>query len=145
MAPTENAGPETAAAELAQAVGQILRRLRSEATSSELNLSEDAVLARLDAQGPLSTAQLARAESMKPQSMGTVLAGLERARLVRREPHPTDGRQVLFVLAEKGVEVRRRRRSAKRAWLAEALAKLEPAERQILVAAIPILARIGQS
>ena len=49
MAPTENAGPETAAAELAQAVGQILRRLRSEATSSELNLSEDAVLARLDA------------------------------------------------------------------------------------------------
>ena len=145
MAPSENAGPETAAAELAQAVGQILRRLRSEATSSELNLSEDAVLARLDAQGPLSTAQLARAESMKPQSMGTTIAALEERGMVERKPHPTDGRQVHIELTAKGAAVRRSARDAKRTWLAQAIEQLDEPERETLFAAGRIMQRLVES
>ena len=60
---------------------------------------------------------------MKPQSMGTILAGLEQEGLVYRQPHPTDGRQVLFDLTEKGVEERRQRAIAKRDWLVAAAAK----------------------
>ncbi|MGG6496714.1 UNVERIFIED_CONTAM: MarR family transcriptional regulator, partial [Bacteroidetes bacterium 56_B9] len=88
-------------------------------------------------------ADLAREESMKPQSMGTILAGLEQEGLVYRQPHPTDGRQVLFDLTEKGVEERRQRAIAKRDWLVAAAAKLHPAELEALVAAIPLIRQIG--
>jgi DNA-binding MarR family transcriptional regulator len=136
---------EAAAAELTRAIGQLLRRLRSEANPNELSLSETSALARLEQSGPLSTADLARAESIKPQSMGTVLAALEQEELVCRQPHPTDGRQVLFGLTKKGVEERRQRHIAKRDWLVTATAKLNSAELKTLVAAIDLIRRISQS
>jgi DNA-binding MarR family transcriptional regulator len=136
---------ETVVADLTLAVGQLLRRLRSEANPSELNLSQMGALARLEQVGPTTTADLARAESMKPQSMGTVLASLEQEGLVQRQPHPTDGRQVLFALTDEGREERRRRHVAKRAWLVAAAAKLDPAQLQTLAAAIPLIRRIGES
>jgi DNA-binding MarR family transcriptional regulator len=126
------------------AVGQLLRRLRTEANPSELNLSQMGALKRLDQSGPMTTADLARAESMKPQSMGTVLASLEREGLVHRQPHPTDGRQVLFTLTEQGAEERRQRRIAMRDWLVAATARLDPAELQTLAAAIPLIRRLGE-
>ena len=60
-------------------------------------------MGRLDTHGPMTTAELARAEMVKPQSMGTLLAELEQDGLVRRQPHPTDGRQILFSLTDAGV------------------------------------------
>ena len=134
---------EQAVAELYLAIGQLIRRLRSEANPNELNLSQLSALARLDQNGPMTTADLARAEAMKPQSMGTLLASLEQEGLVDRRPHPTDGRQVLFALTAKGVEERKQRGIAKRDWLVAALAKFEPAELQTLVAAIPLIKRLG--
>lgn len=92
----------------------------------------------------MTTADLARAESMKPQSMGTILAGLEQEGLVHRQPHPTDGRQVLFALTKKGIEERRLRRLAKREWLVAAAANLNPVELQTLIAAIPLIRRMGE-
>jgi DNA-binding MarR family transcriptional regulator len=137
--------PEAVVAELTRAVGQLLRRLRSEANPNELSLSETSALARLEQSGPLSTADLARAESIKPQSMGTVLAGLEEEGLVRRQPHPKDGRQVLFTLTEKGVEERRQRHIAKQDWLVTSTAKLDSAELKTLLAAIALIRRISES
>lgn len=136
---------EAVVADLTLAVGQLVRRLRSEANPSELNLSQMGTLARLERAGAMTTADLAREESMKPQSMGTILAGLEQEGLVYRQPHPTDGRQVLFDLTEKGVEERRQRAIAKRDWLVAAAAKLHPAELEALVAAIPLIRQIGES
>jgi DNA-binding MarR family transcriptional regulator len=140
-----NPSVETVVADLTLAVGQLLRRLRSEANPSGLNLSQIGALARLDQRGPMTTADLARVEAMKPQSMGSVLASLEQEGLVHRQTHPTDGRQVLFALTERGMEERRQRRIAKRDWLLAATARLEPAELQTLVAAIPLIRRIGES
>ena len=136
---------ETVVADLTLAIGLLLRRLRSEANPSELNLSQMGTLARLEQSGAMTTADLARAESMKPQSMGTVLASLEQEGLVAREPHPTDGRQVLFALTAKGLAERRQRHIAKREWLLAAAAKLDPEELQTLAAAIPLIRRIGES
>lgn len=140
-----DAALETIVADLTLAVGQLLRRLRSETNPSELNLSQMSALARLEQGGAMTTADLARAESMKPQSMGTILAGLEQEGLVHRQRHPTDGRQVLFGPTRKGVEEIRQRRIAKRDWLVAATARLDPAELQALVAAIPLIRRIGES
>jgi DNA-binding MarR family transcriptional regulator len=136
---------EEAVAELSLAIGQLIRRLRSEANPNELNLSQMSALARLDQSGPMTTADLARAEAMKPQSMGTLLASLEQEGLIDRRPHPTDGRQVLFALTMKGAEERKRRGIAKRDWLVGAMAKFEPAEVQALIAAIPVIKRLADS
>jgi DNA-binding MarR family transcriptional regulator len=136
---------ETAVTELSLAIGQLLRRLRTEANPSELSLSQMGVLARLDQQGWLTTADLARIEAMKPHSMGAILAGLEQEGLVRRRPHATDGRQVLFALTDMGVEARRVRSTAKRAWLEAAMATFSPEEQRTLADAAALIKRLADS
>ena len=46
---------------------------------------------RLEKDGPATASSLARAEGMRPQSMGAVVAALESAGLMRGAPDPTDG------------------------------------------------------
>jgi len=134
-----------AVAELSLAIGKLVRRLRAEANPGELTLSQLTTLARLEKAGAMTTADLARAEFVKPQSMGTTLADLEQAGLVQRRAHPTDGRQVLFALTAAGVEARRQRSIAKREWLLAAMARLDPAEQQTLVAAAALIKRLAES
>jgi DNA-binding MarR family transcriptional regulator len=136
---------ETVVTELSLAVGQILRRVRAESNPDELTWSQTVALARLDRTGAMTTADLARAESVKPQSMGATLAELEREGLVERRPHPTDGRQVLFALTDKGVEARRKRSALKQKWLLAAMAKLDPAERRTLMSAVALIKRLGEA
>jgi DNA-binding MarR family transcriptional regulator len=123
-------------------MGLLVRRVRAAAASHELSLTESAVLARLDKHGPATTAELARAESVKPQSMGTTVAALEELGLVERKPHPTDGRQVNIELTAKGAAVRNSARDAKRTWLAQAIAQLDEEERETLFRAGEILKRL---
>jgi DNA-binding MarR family transcriptional regulator len=136
---------ETAVAELLRSTGQLLRRLRAESNPSEMTWSQSALLARLEQEGPMTTADLARAESVKPQSMGGALSILEQDGLVRRESHPTDGRQVLFALTESGMAIRRRNSHLKREWLSAAMAKLTPAEQRSLIAAAALIKRLSES
>ena len=136
---------ETTVAELSLAIGQLLRRLRAELNPDELTWSQTVALARLEKAGPMTTADLARAELVKPQSMGATLAELEREGLVERHPHPTDGRQVLFALTDGGVEARRKRSAAKQKWLLAAMAKLDPGEQQTLISAAALIKRLGEA
>ena len=136
---------ETAVTELSLATAQLVRRVRAESDVNELGWSQLAIVGRLDKFGPSTTADLARAEAMKPQSMGATLAMMEREGLVERRPHPTDGRQVLFALTAEGVEARRRRGIAKREWLLAATAKLDHAEQQTLIAASALIRRLADS
>jgi len=136
---------ETIVTELSLAVGQLLRRLRAETNPDELTWSQTVALARLERAGSMTTADLARLESVKPQSMGATLAELEREGLVERQPHPTDGRQVLFALTNQGVEARRKRSAAKQAWLLAAMARLEPGEQQTLMTAAALIKRLAEA
>ena len=135
---------EAHAAELMQAVGVLLRRVRGEAGNEGPSWSQAAAMGRLDREGAMTTAELARAEMVKPQSMGALLAELELDGLVRRDPHPTDGRQILFSLTAAGVDARRRRQAAKLAWLTAAIARLEADEQRTLVDAIELVKRLGE-
>ncbi|HVE23528.1 MAG TPA: MarR family transcriptional regulator [Acidocella sp.] len=137
--------PETAVTELSLAVGQLLRRLRADANPDGLTWSQTMALARLDKAGPMTTADLARAEGVKPQSMGATLAELEDEGLVSRQPHPRDGRQVLFALTESGTQARHRRSAAKQKWLLEAMARLTPSERETLMSAVALIKRLGEA
>ncbi len=135
---------EAAVTDLTQAIGLLVRRVRAAAASHELSLTEAAVMKRLATDGPATTADLARAESMKPQSMGTTIAALEAMGMVARKPHPTDGRQVNIELTAKGAAVRKSTRDAKRTWLTQAVSQLNEHERETLFAAGEIIKRLAQ-
>jgi DNA-binding MarR family transcriptional regulator len=133
---------DTAVIDFGQAIGLLVRRVRAAAASHELSLSEAAVMARLAKGGPATTADLARAESVKPQSMGATIAALEEMGMVERKPHPTDGRQVNIELTTKGAAVRKSAKDAKRTWLAQAIAQLDKQEQATLFAAGEIIKRL---
>lgn len=128
--------------DFARTIGRLVRRMRAAAAQHELSLTESAVLARLEREGPATTAELARAEGMRPQSMSTAIAALEERGFIERRPHPSDGRQVHIALTDSGAAVRGSTKDLKRAWLAEATRNLADEDRRILGRAGEILKRL---
>ena len=57
---------DAAVTDFAQAIGLSVRRIRAASGSHELSWTESFVMARLAKDGPATTAELARAERMKP-------------------------------------------------------------------------------
>ena len=137
-------GFDLAVDDFLRAIGLLVRRVRAAAASHELSLTEAAVLARLEREGPATTADLARAESMKPQSMGATITALEEMGLIERDAHPNDGRQVNIQLTARGTMVRKSAREAKRTWLAHAIAQLDKQEQATLFAAGEIIRRLAE-
>jgi DNA-binding MarR family transcriptional regulator len=133
---------ESAVIELTQAIGLLVRRVRAASASHELSLTESMALARLEREGPATTADLARAEGMRPQSMGTTVASLEERGFVERKPHPTDGRQMLVKVTGKGTALRKSLGEAKRTWLTQAIGQLTREEQEALFAAGKIMQRL---
>jgi DNA-binding MarR family transcriptional regulator len=133
---------QIAVTDFIQAIGLLVRRVRAASASHELSLTESMVLGRLEREGSATTADLARAEGIKPQSMGTIIAALEERGMVERKPHPTDGRQVNIELTTKGAAVRKITGDAKRMWLAQAIAQLDEEEQKTLFAAGRIIKRL---
>jgi DNA-binding MarR family transcriptional regulator len=133
---------EASVTDFIQAIGLLVRRVRAAAASHELSLTESAVMSRLAREGPATTAELARAEGMKPQSMGTTIAALEERGIIERQPHPTDGRQMNIELTAKGAALRKSAGDAKRTWLAQAIGQLDEQERETLFKAGEIVKRL---
>ncbi len=128
--------------EFIHSIGMLIRRVRTAAVMHDVSLTENAVLGRIQKGGPATTAELARAEGMKPQSMGTTIAALEKSGLIERKPHPTDGRQVHLDLTAKGVALRKSTGEAKRTWVAKSVSKLSDKEQETLFEAGRIIRRI---
>ena len=133
---------DTAVTDFAHAIGLLVRRARAAASSQELSWTDTAVLKRLAKEGPATTADLARSQGMRPQSMRTIIAALEQLGMVERKPHATDGRQVNIALTAKGAAVQKTAGDAKKTWLAQAIAQLDPQERDTLFAAGRIIKRV---
>jgi DNA-binding MarR family transcriptional regulator len=137
---------ESFAGELLIAVGGLIRRIRALAPpeSQRLTWTQQSVLWRLEKDGPATIAALARAENLKPQSMGAAIAGLESAGLVERKAHPTDGRQVNIRLTAKGLSLRKTTKDAKQDWLAQAIAKLDKRDQAALESACGAMQRLTE-
>jgi DNA-binding MarR family transcriptional regulator len=118
--PLQPSSARHCALRLRPTLSRLSRRLRR-AAASQMPTAKLSALALLHGQGALTASQLAAAEGVKPQSLTRLLAELEADGLLRREPHPTDGRQALLRLTREGArqitgEARRRE-----AALAEAI------------------------
>ncbi|MEU8700643.1 MarR family transcriptional regulator [Streptomyces sp. NPDC048680] len=134
---------EQVANDLAAVVGRLLRRLRSSSSESLLTPTQRSVLARLDDGGPATTAALARAEFVRPQSMRLTLGVLEEQGIVERAPDPDDGRKSVMSITDAGRTTLAEVRAAKRNWLAEAVAaELDGAERRTVAEATALLDRL---
>jgi DNA-binding MarR family transcriptional regulator len=131
------------ASELRVVLGQLLRRLRAE---HQFPISQGTVLARLEREGPATTSALAAAERVRPQSMAQTIAELGAAGLVARSPDPTDGRQILIEVTERGRTTLAEERARREGWLAGAIeSELTAQEQETLLRALPILRRLAQS
>ena len=131
-------------------ISRLARRLRVErlglgGTETALSDIQLAALAALERHDSMTPGELAEHEKDQPPSMTRVIAVLEERGLVRREPHATDRRQVILTVTNEGRDVVQRVRRRREAWLAQRLQELTPDERQILLAAAPILEKISQS
>jgi DNA-binding MarR family transcriptional regulator len=134
---------EQVAADLSAVVGRLLRRLRTASPDSLLTPTQRTVLARLDGEGPATTAALARAEYVRPQSMRLTLAALEERDFVARTPDPDDGRQSVVAITENGRSTLASVRAAKHGWLVQALAgELDEAELRTLAEATALMERL---
>jgi DNA-binding MarR family transcriptional regulator len=131
-------------------ISRLARRLRVERLGlggTEMVLSDIqlAALAALDRHRAMTPGELAEHEKVQPPSMTRVIAVLEERKLVQRDPHPTDRRQVILRVTQEGRALVNRVRKRREAWLAQRLQELTPEERSILTSAAPILEKLSQS
>ncbi|RQT19241.1 MarR family transcriptional regulator [Burkholderia contaminans] len=133
------------AGELRISVGKLMRRMREQVYPNDLTSSQKSVLLRLDRDGPATVSALARAESVRPQSMRVTVATLETLGAVSGEPDPTDGRQTLITLTPGFRKTLQANRAAKDDWLFRALhAQLSEAEQAELASAVKLLQRLAE-
>jgi DNA-binding MarR family transcriptional regulator len=142
-ADSESARVSTLAAELRFVVGALIRRMREQTDPNDLTNAQKSVLLRLERDGPATGSALARAEAMRPQSMGAIIASLEAAGFVTGEPDPTDGRQTIVSLTNQFRDFAKANRAAKQDWLFRNLqTKLTAREQEQLATAAELLKRL---
>ena len=131
------------AGELRVVIGLLRRQMQEKGPAGDLTWSQKAVLLRLEREGPLTVSTLARAEGVRPQSLGATVAGLETAGLVGGAPDPADGRQTLWSLTTACRKWIKASRAAREDWLFRAIrTKLAPKEQAELGRAVELLKRL---
>jgi DNA-binding MarR family transcriptional regulator len=134
------------AGELRVLIGKLKRRLREESHLGDFTWSQVEVLVRLEREGPSTVSSLARAEGVRPQSMGETLSALKTAGLVSGAPDPNDGRQTVLSITDACRELIRAGRAAREDWLFRAIrTKLGTAEQEELARAVELLKRLVDS
>ena len=108
----------------------------------ELTPSQTAALASIANRGPLTPSELAELERIQRPTATRVIALLEDAGLVSRQPDPLDRRSALLSATPEGNKLLRQLRTRKTAYLAQLLADLDPHELETLDAAAEIMARL---
>jgi DNA-binding MarR family transcriptional regulator len=143
--------PETArvsalAGELRVLIGKLKRRLREQAHPGDFSSSQLSVLSRLEREGPATVTTLARAEAVRPQSMGATVSVLEAAGFVSGAPDPKDGRQTILSLTAECRKWIKASRAAREDWLFRTIrAKLTSGEQKDLATAVELLKRLADS
>src|SRR5437016_7843462 len=123
--------PTEIADRLHSAAIHLLRRVRVRDRESGIGPAQLSALSVLVFGGPRSLGQLADAEQVRPPTMSRIVAGLERAGLVRR--HATeDGRRVRLEASAKGTKILEAGRKRRVESLAKALSSFTEKEQQQL-------------
>ena len=130
------------ASDLRIATFRLARRMRTQRAIDSMSDGQFAVLAALFMHGAHTLTELADRERVSAPAMNRTVNGLQDAGYLTRSADESDGRKVVIELTDSGravVDETARRRDA---WVEEALAGLEPAERAVLAQAAQIMQRM---
>lgn len=135
---------DDAADALVDPLGRLARRLRQRPLSGQLTQPESSALSLVTRDNAMTVADLARAEDVRPQSMGAVVGSLERRGLLKRQRDRTDGRRVLITVTKAGREAIEKGRTPRGDQLADGLASgFTDDELELIIAAAPLLGRLA--
>ncbi len=130
------------AAELSLAVVRLTRHLRGRRADAQISLSQLSALATLNLEGEMTPGALAAKERVQPPSMTRVIASLSEMKLVKRDPHPRDGRQVIVSLTDTGRALLVDEAIAREEWMTEQLSGLSGTQLTVLREAVVIMQQI---
>lgn len=136
----ENELRETAT-RLHSAAIRLLRSLRREDDGSGLSAPRLSALSVIAFGGPLSLAELAAAEQVRPPTMSRIVDALVAGGLVTREPATEDRRSVRIAATAKGLAVMEEGRARRIRALVARLAGLPDSELRALARGAEILER----
>jgi DNA-binding MarR family transcriptional regulator len=128
--------------ELRPVLMRLSRGLRREARALGITAGQVTLLFLIKGSPGLGVRELAVRERISPPAMSGHVRRLERAGLVERTPHPSDGRRHGLTVSAEGERLLRSVKSLRTAWLAERLRELEPDELAAVERAIAPLARL---
>ena len=141
---SKNAGvPEgfETADRLHSAAIHLLRRLRVRDRESGVGPAQLSALSVLVFGGPRSLGELADTEQVRPPTMSRIVAGLERAGLVKRRK-TEDARRVRLEASAKGMKILQEGRKRRVESLARAVYLLSRKEQNQLVELVELLQRV---
>jgi DNA-binding MarR family transcriptional regulator len=134
------------ASEVRAVAALFARRLRAEATTGGLTISQEVVVSALAQSDGLTSAELARLENVRPQAMTPTLAALVAEGYVYGAVDPNDKRRTIVTLTEPGRAALTQARALKQQWLVSLLDETFTAEeRGELRRGLDLLRRLGSS
>ncbi|GAA1495261.1 MarR family winged helix-turn-helix transcriptional regulator [Paeniglutamicibacter kerguelensis] len=127
--------------EFLEALHPLLRRMRAERS---LSPGKVGILHHLSQHGRATSKELAAAIRVSPQAISLATPELEELGFIERVPDSDDRRKTWIVLAEAGRAKLEEEIRAGEGWIGQAITEqLTSDERRILLAAIPVLKKIG--
>ncbi|CQR60787.1 MarR family winged helix-turn-helix transcriptional regulator [Streptomyces leeuwenhoekii] len=130
--------------DLTQAIENFNRYYIRLPTVQKLSFTTLSVLDTLAHGGPKRLTELARTEQISQPGLTQLVTRLERDGLVERRPDPTDGRAVLVHITDRGRKIGQARHEDRGRHLLPVIARLTPAERRAIAAALPALSRLAE-
>jgi DNA-binding MarR family transcriptional regulator len=135
---------DDAALQLVLALHRIVRSLRRNTSAPGLHPTQLLVLVQLIDAGPLRVGELAARVPCSQPTVTTVANGLEMDGLVQRVRDTTDGRAIRLRITDAGRAAVLDVVHGHAGLLRERLAQLDDADRELVLAAAPVLQRMAQ-
>lgn len=116
---------------------RLARRIRY-SSNTTITASQMSTLWAVAKHGPIGISEIAELEHVQPPSASKIVANLERQGFVERTTNPTDRRNQLIAVAAAGTALIDEVRAAGRGWLVERLREVDPADVDLVMAALPV-------
>jgi DNA-binding MarR family transcriptional regulator len=121
------------------------RRLRPTKAAGSLTVTEVDVLMAVQHRGQARLSDIATFAGLNPTMLSRVVAKLEAAGLIRRLGDIADRRVCRVEVTASGTRLLKRARSERNGALCELVRGLGPAERQVVLDAVPVLEDMAES